>query len=74
MYWKPAIFVGLIAFAATWLYAIAGYGFWLGICLGWFPAAIIGLVAAATWPIVAVGAIVVGGLMLIDVLRTLPYS
>ena len=69
MYWKPGVGVGIIAFFVTWLYAIASSGFWLGVCLGWIPALIVGGVAGLLWPIAAVGAFAVGGIALIDYLR-----
>lgn len=42
-----------IAFLATWAYAIATWGFLLGVGFGWIPAAIIGAIAAFLWPLLA---------------------
>jgi hypothetical protein len=41
-----------LASIATWIYCTVNYGFLLGFGLGWLPAIIIGVVAAALWPLV----------------------
>lgn len=51
-YEKGAYIVGGIAFVIAWIYAIASYGFFLGVGLGWLPAAVIGFIAGILWPIV----------------------
>lgn len=33
---------GFLAFAASWIYCIATYGFLIGVSVGWIPAAIVG--------------------------------
>jgi hypothetical protein len=53
--------VGVIAFLASWIYAVAQYGFFLGVGLGWLPAAAIGFIAGLLWPLVV---LVVGALVL----------
>lgn len=50
--------VGIVVFLAGWVYAIATYGFLVGVALGWIPAAIVGVVSAVLWPIL-LGLIVV---------------
>lgn len=53
--WYPAgawLFGG-IAFIAGWIYAIAAYGFFLGVGLGWFPAAILAVLVGLLWPVLA---------------------
>ncbi len=49
-YWSVGLVVGGLVFLACWLYAIASWGFLLGVGLGWIPAAAIGFIAAAIWP------------------------
>jgi hypothetical protein len=48
--------VFLVTFLASWGYAIAEYGWFLGLGIGWFPAGVIALFAALLlgllWPIV----------------------
>lgn len=51
-YEKGAYIVGGIAFVIAWIYAIASYGFFLGVGLGWLPAAVIGFIAGVLWPLV----------------------
>ena len=43
--------VGVLSFLAIWLYAILEWGLLLGLCIGWFPAAIGGLLFGALWPL-----------------------
>ena len=54
--------VGGLSFIAAWLYAIATYGFFLGVGLGWIPAAVIGFIAGLLWPLLL---LVLGGLVLL---------
>jgi hypothetical protein len=50
--------VGGLVFLACWAYAVATYGFFLGVGLGWLPAAVIGVIAGFVWPAIAlVGAL-----------------
>jgi hypothetical protein len=37
-------FVGVVAFFASWIYAISTYGWFLGLSLGWIPSIIIAFV------------------------------
>jgi len=57
--WKVYVWgfwiVGIITFLATWAYAISTYGFFLGVGLGWIPAAVIGALAGALWPLLLFG-------------------
>lgn len=41
----------VLVFLGAWAYAIATYGWFLGLALGWIPAAIIGALAGAVWPL-----------------------
>jgi len=43
--------VGILSFLAIWLYAILEWGLLLGLCIGWLPAAIGGLLFGALWPL-----------------------
>lgn len=54
-YAKVAYVVGGIVFVVAWVYAIATYGLFLGIGLGWIPAAFIGAIAGLLWPVVVLG-------------------
>jgi hypothetical protein len=51
-YAKGAYIVGGIVFVLAWIYAIITYGFFLGLGLGWIPAAFIGFIAGILWPLV----------------------
>ena len=48
--------VGGVTFLGCWAYAIATYGWFLGLAFGWIPAAIIayivGSIAGLLWPLV----------------------
>ncbi len=62
-YKKGGLVVGGIAFLFAWVYAIATYGFFLGLGLGWIPAAVIGLIAGLLWPVVVIA--IAAGVLLI---------
>ena len=47
--------VGFIAFICVWIYAIASWGFLLGVAFGWFPAMIVAVIVGALWPLVLLG-------------------
>lgn len=55
-------------FLVGWGYAIAQYGFFLGVGLGWVPAALIAAIAGFLWPLLAfllaIGVLVIGGFMM----------
>jgi len=42
-----------ITFIGCWIYAVVSYGWFLGLGLGWFPAAVIGIIAGLLWPLIA---------------------
>lgn len=52
-YIVAATITGTVVFVIAWIYAIAEYGFLLGVGLGWLPAGIIGVVAGIAWPLIA---------------------
>jgi hypothetical protein len=52
-----------LLFIGSWIYCIVEYGFFLGVALGWIPAAIFALIVAALWPVIA-GVLVVGGVII----------
>jgi hypothetical protein len=54
-YAKPAITTGVIVFLCAWVYAGMAYGFFLGVGLGWIPAAVFGFLAGALWPLLWLG-------------------
>lgn len=51
-YTSGALIVGTISFIASWIYAIATYGFFLGVGLGWIPSLVIGFLAGLLWPLI----------------------
>jgi hypothetical protein len=53
-YVKGFWFVAVIAFFSCWIYAVNKYGLFLGLGLGWFPSAIIAIIAGTLWPILFV--------------------
>lgn len=56
--------VGVITFIGCYLYSIAAYGFLVGLGLGWLPSAIAGFVAGLLWPVIAVAALWLFGVIL----------
>jgi hypothetical protein len=48
-----------ILFLGCWIYAIASYGFLLGVGLGWFPSAIVATIVAFFWPLLLVGVVAI---------------
>lgn len=57
--------VGVAAFFGCWGYAVATYGWFLGIGLGWLPSLFIAVIAGVAWPLIAIALIVGGGLIFI---------
>jgi hypothetical protein len=49
-----ATLVGVLTFLGVWVYAIATWGFLLGVGFGWIPAIIAAIVAGLLWPLLAV--------------------
>ncbi len=49
--------VGVLSFAGIWLYALASWGFLLGLMFGWIPAAIGGVILGFLWPLVVIAVI-----------------
>jgi hypothetical protein len=47
---KGASIVGTIAFLILWGYAIATYGWFLGLGVGWIPSIFIAILIALIWP------------------------
>lgn len=54
--------VGVVTFIGCWIYAIAAFGWFLGIGLGWLPSIFIALIAAYVWPLILLG---IGGLFVL---------
>ena len=50
--------VGAITFFVAWAYAIARFGWFLGLGLGWFPAGVIALLMAVLWPLLVLAGII----------------
>ena len=55
VYMVGAYITGIITFFACWAYAIATYGLFLGLGLGWFPASVIAIIVGLLWPVIALG-------------------
>jgi hypothetical protein len=55
-----AFLIGGGTFLACWGYAIAAYGWFLGLAFGWVPSAIIAVITVVLSPLIILGAIVVG--------------
>ncbi|MCX6718742.1 MAG: hypothetical protein NTY81_04080 [Candidatus Staskawiczbacteria bacterium] len=47
-----AVITGIIVFIGVWIYAIASWGFLIGIAIGWLPAIIAALIAGLLWPLI----------------------
>ncbi len=57
-YLVGAWITGVIAFIVIWIYALASWGFLLGLMFGWIPALIGGLIIGLLWPLVVLLVIV----------------
>jgi len=55
---------GILTFIAVWIYAIAQWGFLLGIAFGWLPAIISAFLAGLLWPLALV-LLIIGAVMLL---------
>jgi hypothetical protein len=49
--------VGVLSFIAIWIYALASWGFLIGLMFGWIPALIGGVILGYIWPLVVLAAI-----------------
>lgn len=49
-----------LAFTSGWAYAIYGYGFFLGVGLGWIPSFFLAMFAAWVWPLTVLVASLIG--------------
>lgn len=49
----------VVLFIGFWIYCIAGYGFLVGVGIGWLPSAIAAGVLSAIWPLLLLGVIIV---------------
>lgn len=58
-YLVGAWITGVIVFIGVWIYAIASWGFLIGVAVGWFPAGIAGVIAGLLWPLIALGIIAI---------------
>ena len=57
----------VISFFGFWIYAVAEYGFFLGITLGWIPALIAATIVSFFWPIAALAVVVLVAVILYSV-------
>lgn len=51
IYLIGAVIHWVVIFVGLWIYAIASYGYLLGVGLGWLPAGIIASMACWLWPL-----------------------
>ena len=49
-----AVVVGVVTFLGCWIYAIATYGWFLGLAFGWIPALIITIIITLLSPVIAI--------------------
>ena len=56
--------VGVLSFIAIWIYALASWGFLIGLMFGWIPALIGGVILGYLWPLVILA--VIGLIVLIN--------
>ena len=52
-YWIGFFITSVITFIICWIYAIASWGFLLGVGLGWIPSLFIAIIAGFIWPLIA---------------------
>ena len=64
IYRKGIWIVGIVAAIIAWIYAIASYGFFLGLGLGWIPSAIIGALVGFLWPLLVVAGLIFLGIII----------
>jgi len=51
-YLSWALITGVLVFVGVWIYAMAEWGFLIGIIFGWIPAFIAGLIGGLLWPVI----------------------
>ncbi len=56
--------VGALSFIGIWIYALASWGFLIGLMFGWIPALIGGVILGYLWPLVILA--VIGLIILIN--------
>jgi hypothetical protein len=52
MYLLGGWVTGFITFLGSWIWCVTEYGFLVGVGLGWFPSAIVAVIAGWSWPLV----------------------
>lgn len=68
-YYTGAVITGFIVFIGVWIYAIASWGFLIGVTIGWLPAIISATILGLLWPLVALVVVVALGLIVLISLR-----
>ncbi len=67
IYWAIGYILAIVTFFASWAFAIASWGFLLGVGLGWIPSFFIGLIAFAIGPaLVFLGILFFGAIYFVD--------
>lgn len=64
-YWAGGWVCGGLTFFGCWIYAIATWGFLLGVAFGWIPAAIIAVIIGFIWPLLAFLVLAAAGALLV---------
>lgn len=54
-----AILTAIITFLGCWGYAIATWGWFVGLAFGWIPSIIIAIIAAALSPLLLIGIVII---------------
>jgi hypothetical protein len=63
-YWGIGALFALPVFIGCWIYCVAEYGFLVGVGIGWLPSAIVSVLVASLWPLLAIAvAIVFAGIV-----------
>ena len=64
--------VAAITFVICWIYAIAAYGWFLGLGLGWLPSIFIALIAGFLWRLILL-ALLIGAAVAVIAWINLPH-
>jgi hypothetical protein len=54
IYWVGFWVSFVLLFFGLWIYCLVGYGFIIGVLVGWLPSAIVAGIAAFVWPLVVI--------------------
>jgi hypothetical protein len=60
IYWVGFWVSFVLLFFGLWIYCLVGYGFIIGVLVGWLPSAIVAGIAAFVWPLVVILLVLLG--------------